>query len=149
LTSINAAGGASAMLVVHWRSGSMRRLSLGMAAALLATTSALADSRWLESGRLEVSEIKLLCEHVSNVYLLARMQMISSGDERWRRLSRQELVVETTMMGAPPLDPRRCYVIARAGAAAEMERRAFEIRDFSVNSERTSVFVIGRGYDAP
>jgi hypothetical protein len=127
----------------------MRGLSLGIAAALLATTSALADSRWLESGRLETSEVKLLCGQVSNVYVLARMQMISSGDGRWRRLSRQELVVETTVMGAPPLDPRRCYVIARAGLTNEVERRAFEIRDFSVNPERTSVFVIGRGYDAP
>jgi hypothetical protein len=127
----------------------MRRLSMGIAAALLATTSALADSRWLESGHLEVSEIKVLCEHVSNVYLLARMQMISSGNERWRRLSRQQLVIETTVMGAPPLDPRRCYLIARAGPAEEIERRAFEIRDFSVNSERTSVFVIGRAYNAP
>ena len=96
-----------------------------------------------------MSEIKVLCKQVSNVYLLARMQMISSGDERWRRLSRQDLVVETTVMGAPPLDPGRCYVIVRAGLADDVERRAFEVRDFSVNTERTSVFVIGRAYDVP
>jgi len=45
------------------------------------------------------------------------MQMISSGNDRWRQLSRQELTVETTVMGVPPLDPTRCYVIARAGSA--------------------------------
>jgi hypothetical protein len=36
-----------------------------------------------------------------------------------------------------------------AGPAAEEERRAFEVRDFTSNTERTSVFVIGRAYDAP
>jgi hypothetical protein len=52
-------------------------------------------------------------------------------------------------MGVAPLDPSRCYVIAHAGPAAEEERRAFEVRDFTSNTERTSVFVIGRAYDAP
>jgi hypothetical protein len=77
------------------------------------------------------------------------MQMITSGDDRWRRLSRQELVIEATAMGAAPLDPSRCYVIAHAGSAAEGERRAFEVRDFTSNAEQTSVFVVGRAYDAP
>ena len=101
------------------------------------------------SGRLKVSEIKVLCDRVSDVRLLGRMQMITSGDDRWRRLSRQELVIEAAAMGVAPLDPSRCYVIARAGPAAEGERRAFEVRDFTSNTERTSVFVIGRAYDAP
>jgi len=96
-----------------------------------------------------VSEIKVLCDRVSDVRLLGRMQMITSGDDRWRRLSRQELVVEATAMGVAPLDPSRCYVIAHAGPAAEGERRAFEVRDFVSNTERTSVFVIGRAYDSP
>jgi hypothetical protein len=110
----------------------------------------LAESKWLESGRLTVSEIKVLCDRVSDVRLLGRMQMITSGDDdRWRRLSRQELVIEGAAMGVAPLDPSRCYVVARAGPAAEEERRAFEVRDFTSNTERTSVFVIGRAYDAP
>ena len=71
-----------------------------MATALFATTnSAWAESKWLESGRLDTSEIKVLCERVSDVRQLARMQMISVGNERWRRLSRQELVIEAAMMG--------------------------------------------------
>ncbi len=77
------------------------------------------------------------------------MQMVASGNDKWRRLSRQELVVETVAMGVSPLDPERCYVIARAGAADEKERRAFEVRDFSDSIERTLVFVLGRSYDQP
>ncbi|WP_027527546.1 hypothetical protein [Bradyrhizobium sp. Ec3.3] len=118
--------------------------------ALFATShSALAESIWLETGRLNVSEIKVLCDRVSDVRLLGRMQMITSGDDRWRRLSRQELVIEATAMGVAPLDPSRCYVIAHAGSVAEGERRAFEVRDFISDNERTSIFVIGRAYDAP
>jgi hypothetical protein len=52
-------------------------------------------------------------------------------------------------MGVAPLDPSRCYVIAHAGQAAEEERRALQVRDFTSNAERTSVFVIGRAYDSP
>jgi hypothetical protein len=77
------------------------------------------------------------------------MQMISSGNERWRRLSRQGLAIETTVMGTPPLNPDRCYVIARAGSAHEGERRAFEVRDFAVSTARTSVFILGHAYDLP
>lgn len=129
----------------------MRALCPAFAITILfATThSALAESKWLESGRLEVSEIRMLCDRVSDVRLLGRMQMISSGDDRWRRLSRQELVIEAAVMGVAPLDPSRCYVIAHAGPAEEGERRAFEVRDFVSNTERTSVFVIGRAYDSP
>jgi hypothetical protein len=133
------------------RSDFMRTLFPALATTILFATShsALAESKWLESGRLEVSEIKVLCDRVSDVGLLGRMQMITSGDDRWRRLSRLKLVIETAAMGVTPLDPSRCYVIARAGLAAEEERRAFEVRDFTSNTERTSVFVIGRAYDAP
>ena len=108
----------------------MRAFCLVIATALFATThSALAESKWLESGRLEVAEIKVLCDRVSDVRLLGRMQMITSGDDRWRRLSRQELVIEAAAMGVAPLDPGRCYVIARAGPPAEEKRRAFEVRE--------------------
>ena len=128
----------------------MRALILVTAAVLFATAySAMAESKWLESGRLDVSEIRALCERVSDVRMLARMQILAAGDERWARLSRQELVIEVAGMGAPPLDPSRCYVIARAGSAGERERRAFEVRDFADNPERTSVFVIGRNYNPP
>ena len=128
----------------------MRALWLAIATVLFATThSALAESKWLESGRLEASEIKALCERVGDVRLLARMQMISAGNERWRRLSRQELVIEAAVMGEPPLDPGRCYIIARGGMTRDTERSAFEVRDFTVSPERTSVLTIGRAYDAP
>jgi len=128
----------------------MRALCLAIATSLLATTHpALSESKWVESGRLDPAEIRALCDRVSNVQLLARMQMISAGNERWRRLSRQELVIEATVMGTPPLDPGRCYVIARGGPTDQKERSAFEVRDFTVSSERTSVFTIGHAYDAP
>lgn len=113
------------------------------------THPALAQSKWLESKLLDVSEIRDLCESVSDVRLLARMQMISSGPNRWRQLSRQELAIEAVVMGAPPLDPGRCYVIASAGPAYDMERRAFEVLDFVDSTERTSVLAIGRAYDLP
>lgn len=120
-----------------------------MTAVLVTAFSALAESGWLESRRLEVSEIGALCVEVSDVRLLARMQMISSGNERWRQLSRQELVIEAIVMGVPLLDPGRCYVIARAGPADERERRAFEVRDFIVSTARTSVLLIGHAYEPP
>lgn len=128
----------------------MRAVWLSRAAVILAAASpAQAGSEWLDSRRLEVSEIRAHCGQVSDVRLLVRMQMISSGNERWRRLSRQELVVEATVMGIPPLDPGRCYVIARAGPAYVGERRAFEVRDFAVSTAQTSVFLIGHAYDLP
>jgi hypothetical protein len=127
----------------------MRALSLAIATYFAATHSALAESKWLESGRLDTAEIRALCDRVSDVRLLARMQMISAGNERWRRLSRQELVIEAAVMGAPPLDPGRCYVIARGGSTDEKERSAFEVHDFTDSPERTLVFTIGRAYNAP
>jgi hypothetical protein len=145
LTSIKAAH----HILAH-RLSMMRVVWLATAAVILVTaSSARAESAWLESRRLEVSEIRTHCERASDIRLLARMQIISSGNERWRRLSRQELAIEATVMGMPPLNPDRCYVIARAGSAQEGERRAFEVRDFAVNIARTSVFVIGHGYDLP
>ena len=128
----------------------MRALSLGTGVVLFATAySAMAQSKWLESKSLDLPEIKALCERVSDVRMLARRQIASAGNEHWRRLSQQELVIEVAGMGAPPLDPSRCYVIARAGPAEEREQRVFEVRDFAVNPERTSVFVIGRDYGPP
>lgn len=127
----------------------MRAAGLMAAPVLCAMlSSAEAESRWLESGRLHVSEVGSLCDQVQDIRLLARMQMISSGNDRWRRLSRQEFVVEGVAMGVPPLDPGRCYVIARAGPVDQNERRAFEVRDFAVSPERTSVFVVGSAHDA-
>lgn len=123
--------------------------ALCLAILLLCTgQTALAETEWLQSGRLTVAEIRSLCARVSDVRLLARKQMISSGTARWRWLSRQELVIEAMVMGVPPLDPGSCYVIARAGQS-ERERRAFEVRDFTSSPERTLVFIIGRDYDPP
>src|SRR5215471_20405110 len=128
----------------------MRALYAVIVTAMFATTHpALAESKWLESRRLETSEIKVLCERVSDVRLLARMQMISAGKDRWRQLSRQALVIEAAVMGTPPLDPGRCYVIARGGPTDEAERSVFEVRDFADSPERTAVFTIGRAYDEP
>ncbi len=127
----------------------MHAFYLGAAVLLAATQPALAQSEWVESGRIAVAEIRALCERVSDLRLLARMQIISAGDDRWRRLSRQELVIETAVMGVPPLDPRRCYVIARAGRDGDSEQRAFEVRDFAVSPKRTSVLLIGRDYAPP
>ena len=125
--------------------------ALGSIAVMLAfvTPPAMAQSQWLESARLTPSEVSALCERASNVRSLARSQMTTTGDERWRRLSRQELVVEAFVMGKPPLDPARCYVVARAGIAEESERRVFEARDFTVSAEGTTVFVIGRSFALP
>jgi hypothetical protein len=127
----------------------MRALSSIVAMLLFGTPPAMAQSKWLESGHLDPSEIGALCERASEVRLLARSQMITTGNERWRRLSRQELIVEAFVMGAPPLDPARCYVVARAGRVEEMERRVFEVRDFIVSPENTSVFVVGRNFALP
>jgi len=128
----------------------MRALSLGIGIVLFATPySAMAQSKWLESKRLDLSEIKALCERVTDVRTLARRQIGAAGNEHWRRLSQQELIIEVAGMGAPPLDPSRCYVIARAGPAEEREQRIFEVRDFVDSPERTSVFVIGRDYGPP
>ncbi len=127
----------------------MHALYLGAAMLLAATHPALAQSKWVESGRIAVAEVRALCERVSDVRLLARTQIITTGDDRWRRLSRQELVIEAAVMGVPPLDPSRCYVIARAGRDDDSEQRAFEVRDFAVSPERTSVLVIGHAYEPP
>jgi hypothetical protein len=130
--------------------GSMRALCLIATIVFTATaSSAQAETRWLQSGQLDLPGVAALCEQVRDVRLLARMQMIASGGEKWKRLSRQDLDVEAAMMGVPPLDPTRCYIIARAGPADDRERRAFEVRDFAVNPDWTSVFVVGRAYDAP
>ncbi len=109
----------------------------------------MAQSKWLESGSLDPSEVSALCERASDVRVLARRQMITTGDERWLRLSRQQLVVEAFVMGRPPLDPGRCYVVARAGLGEETDRRVFEVRDFAVNTKGTTVFVIGRDFPLP
>ncbi len=128
----------------------MRALLLGaVMLPLAAVHPALAQSAWLESARMDAAQIRELCQQVSDIRMLARMQMIASGDAQWLRLSRQDLTMEAAVMGAPPLDPGRCYVIVRAGRSDGSTRRAFEVREFAVNPERTSVFAIGRSYDPP
>lgn len=126
-------------------------LSVGAAMLMFGAdrSASAAESQWLESGRMSAAEVRAHCKRASDVRLLARMQMISTGDARWRQLSRQELVIETIAMGVPPLDPNRCYVLARAGPNDQGERRVFEVLDFAVNPERTSVFIVGRSYDLP
>lgn len=125
------------------------RLFLSAAVLLVSGSSALAGSEWLESRRLGAAEIRELCGRVGDVRPLARMQMITAGDARWRRLSRQELVIESAVMGLPPLDPDRCYLVARAGQGDDGVRRAFEVRDFAANPARVSVLLVGRHYELP
>jgi hypothetical protein len=127
----------------------MRTISAVFATLLLTALPAIAESQWLESGRLDPSQISAICKRTSDVRTLARMQMMSTGDAHWLRLTRQELVVEGFVMGEPPLNPGRCYVVARAGHAGETVRRFFEVRDFAVSPESATVFVLGRDYDPP
>lgn len=119
LTRINAVLGFLMML----DRCSMRMLWLGAVKLLVYTDRTAFADEWLESGCLAVAEIRALCERVSDIRQLARMQIISTGNARWRRMSRQELVIEATVMGVPPPNPSRCYVIACAGRN-EGERRA-------------------------
>ncbi len=121
----------------------MRTLSTFVATLLLGAPPAMAQSKWLDSARLNPPEVRALCERATGVRELARMQMATSGNERWRLLSRQRLVVELFMMGAPPLDPARCYVVARAGSGEEIVRRVFEVLDFAVSQAGATVFVVG------
>lgn len=128
----------------------MRAVCLGTALlGLCDNRPAVAQSEWLESGRLSVTALRGLCERITDVRHLALMQMITTGNAHWRQLSRQELVIEAAGLGVPPLDPNRCYVVARAGPKDKGEHRAFEVHDFAVNPERTSVFIVGRAYDLP
>lgn len=128
----------------------MRVLRLAAVVLLLAVNGpALGQSAWVESGRLSAAERQALCERVGDIRMLARQQMIASGDAEWRRLARQGLVFEAAVMGVPPLDPDRCYVIMRAGQDGDTMRRAFEVREFTTNPERTSAFLVGRNFDPP
>ena len=127
----------------------MRTPSAMIAMLVFAAPPAMAQSKWIESGRLDPTEVSALCERASDARSLARTQMTVTGNERWRRLSRQGLVVEAFVMGAPPLDPERCYVVARAGLPEDAERRIFEVHDFVVSPESTTVFVIGRSVALP
>ena len=99
----------------------MRVLSLGIATVLFATPY--------------LRKIRALCERVSDVRMLARTQIAVAGNERWRRLSRQELLIKIAGMGVSPVNPSRCYVIARAGPPDERELRVFEVRDFADSPE--------------
>jgi hypothetical protein len=150
LILINAGTRTASILKNKYRDArTMRALGSIIATLLFAAPPAMAQSKWLESGRLEPSEVSALCGRAGDVRSLARKQMTTTGDERWRHLSRQELVVEAFVMGTPPLDPGRCYVVARAGLAEETERRVFEVHDFAVSAENTTIFVVGRNFAAP
>jgi len=127
----------------------MRTPSPIAAALLFAASPALAQSHWLDKGRLDPWEVSVLCARASDIRSLARNQMTTTSDARWRRLSRQQLIVEAFVMGQPPLDPERCYIVARAGLADNDERRAFEVLDFAVSDEKTTVFVVGRSFPLP
>jgi hypothetical protein len=123
----------------------MRRY--GPIAFLIATCAGPAGAAdWLDARRLTQDELRGLCDRASAVKLLARMQMLSSPDAEWRQLSRQALTIEGFTMGGDPLDPAKCYVVARVGKSADldsMQRRAFEVRDFAHSPERTLVMVVG------
>ena len=117
----------------------MRMLGTIVATLLFGTPAAMGQSKWLESGQLDPSEVSALCEQASDVRVLARRQMTTTGNEHWLRLSRQQLVVEAFVMGKPPLDPGRCYVVARAGLAEDTERRVFRSAiSLSTRRERPS-----------
>jgi len=119
-----------------------------VAGILFAASPAFAQSLWLDARTLDSLETGVLCEQASGIRTLARNQMITTGGERWRMLARRQLDVEAFAMGAPPMDPNRCYVVARAGLG-DTERRAFEVLDFAVSDERTTVFVLGRNFPLP
>jgi hypothetical protein len=102
---------------------------------------------WVDASKLTQEELRAMCDRASDVKLLARMQMLTSTDAEWREFSRQALTIEGFAMGVPPLDPTKCYVVARAGGNADpkgRQRRAFEVRDFTHSPERTLIMVIGR-----
>ena len=128
----------------------MRVLRLAAVMLLLAVNGpAFAESAWLESARLTVPERQALCARISDIRMLARQQMIASGDAEWRRLARLGLTFEAAVMGTPPLDPGHCYVIMRAGQGDDIMRRAFEVREFTTNPDETLAFLVGRNFDPP
>jgi hypothetical protein len=118
---------------------------------MIAANPAAADSEWLEAAKLFAERVRELCERAGGITMLARMQMISAGDERWRRLSRENLRIERFGMGTLPLDPGKCYVYALAGREPGEAggRTAFEVRDFASNAERTAVMVLGWAHPLP
>jgi hypothetical protein len=120
----------------------MRTLISIIATLLFTAPPAMSQSKWLESIRLDPSKVSALCERAGDVRSLARSQMTAAGDVRWRELSRRKLVMEAFVMGTPPLDPGRCYVVARAGLAAETERRVFEGRPSCFTALMSSVAAI-------
>lgn len=107
-------------------------------------------AEWIVAQNLSEHQLRELCGRTSGVTLLARTQITSASGEEWRRRSRRALVIEGFTMGASPLDPTKCYVVARAnegGAADALPlRRAFEVYDFAHSSEQTLVMVVGRHY---
>jgi hypothetical protein len=107
----------------------------------------LSAAEWVNAGHLSNERLNELCSRASGLTMLARTQIGLSHNGEWRRLARQMLEVESFTMGTSPLDPSKCYVIARAGQKTTFEgdirRRAFEVRDFSQSSDRTLVMVVG------
>lgn len=119
------------------------------AAALVWSVPVWAASDWLEALKLPPDRLRQLCGQADGVTNLARSQIVTAGDADWRRLSRLGFAVEGVAMGASPLDAGKCYVIVRAGQppeAPDVQRRAFEVRDFASNPERVKVMVVGWNY---
>jgi hypothetical protein len=117
-----------------------------MCVAAACAGSPAAAAEWLDARKLPLEELRRLCARASDAKMLARVQMLSSPDAMWRKLSRQALAIERVTMGEGPLDATKCYIIARAGSGEGGEnsiaRRAFEVRDFA-HGERTLILVVG------
>lgn len=110
-------------------------------------------AEWVRTQSVSEYQLRELCARASGVTNLARTQMISAAGDEWRQRSRQALSIERFMMGSSPLDPTKCYVIARAGEGNDTNksrlRRAFEVYDFAHGAERTLIMVVGRHHSLP
>lgn len=126
--------------------------AIALLAAICIRAPAFA-AEWVRTQSVSEYQLRELCARASGVTTLARTQMVSAAGEEWRRRSRQTLFIERFVMGFSPLDPTKCYVIARAGEGDDTNksrlRRAFEVHDFAHGSERTLIMVVGRHYSLP
>jgi hypothetical protein len=135
------------LFVLKKTTESMRNLQSTIALAACCTAFQAGAAEWLDARTLSNADLRHLCADANEVMLLARMQMVTAQNAQWRRLSRESLAIEVIAMGAAPLDPAKCYVVARAGGSGDLssgsQRRAFEVRDFSHSPEQTRIMVIG------
>ena len=120
----------------------MRTLSLSVAAILFATAySAMAESKWLESKRLDLPEIKALCERVSDVRMLARKQISAAGDERWRRFVRNKNWLFKSQVWASPRSIPAAVTYSRALARPT--------KGSSVSSRFATLLTVLTGHRSP